>query len=162
MIDRTWDLNVPSGRDERSDEHSTRCRELAAQIRKVLNGYPYGDGNPWPLDLLSSAASMLDERMLHRVEELPQERAQGRLEGIDEAAIIFDKRAEIHAANAVWMGPQRQRYEGARRDGVEMSPMNGPALSHDKALSDAAEIRALGAEQTQAPDTRSKGTTESP
>ena len=53
------------------DDGSLRCAppspastpfEIAAQIRKVLNGYPYGDGNPWPLDLLTKAAEVLEAR----------------------------------------------------------------------------------------------------
>jgi hypothetical protein len=66
-----------------------------------------------------------------------------RNQALDEAADIFVKKMEIHARQALWMGPQRQRYEGARISGVEMSPMNGPAISFDGALQHFLEIRAL-------------------
>lgn len=119
-----------------------------------------GPADAWPTtcgDAVAVARALIEQHgivaarhyiwVLRRVEELQGERERGRLEGIDEAAIIFDKKAEVHAAQAVWMGPKRQRYEGARRNGVEMSPMNGPALAHDNAVNTAAEIRAL-AEQS--------------
>lgn len=66
-----------------------------------------------------------------------------RNQALDEAAAIFLNKMETHAAQALWMGPQRQRYEGARLAGVEMSPMNGPAISYDVARQYFLEIRAL-------------------
>lgn len=63
------------------------------------------------------------------------------------AALVEDTNASLHTKDAIWMGPQRQRYEGARIPGVEMSPMNGPAIAHDGALSRAAAIRALPIEE---------------
>lgn len=39
----------------------TSAETVAQAIRKVLDGYPYDDGNPWPLDLLTKAAETLEE-----------------------------------------------------------------------------------------------------
>lgn len=62
---------------------------------------------------------------------------------LERAARLFDERAKVHARHALWMGPQRQRYEGARVAGIEMSPMNGPAISYDREMANAEAIRAL-------------------
>lgn len=58
----------------------------------------------------------------------------------------FEGIAKIHAQQATWMGPERQRYEGPRIPGVEMSPMNGPAISYDREMAHAAACRALRAQ----------------
>lgn len=48
------------------DRPAPQPSEIAEQIRKVLNGYPYGDGNPWPLDLLGKAADALTSTVLQK------------------------------------------------------------------------------------------------
>lgn len=54
--------------------------------------------------------------------------------GVEAAAKIFDEIAVGHGSMARWMGPERQYYTGVRIPGLEMRPMNGPAISHDAAL----------------------------
>lgn len=49
--------------DKPTNLQDNASTDVAAKIRKVLNGYPYGGGNPWPLDLLTQAANALDARM---------------------------------------------------------------------------------------------------
>ena len=61
----------------------------------------------------------------------------------ERAARYHIERAQVHARDATWIGPNRERYEGARVEGVEMSPMNGPAIAYDREMADAAAIRAL-------------------
>lgn len=62
---------------------------------------------------------------------------------IEQAAALFDEKAALHSRGALWIGPERQRYEGPRVGGVQMTAMNGPAISHDEALFNAAAIRGL-------------------
>ena len=65
----------------------------------------------------------------------------------ERAARYHIERAQVHARDATWIGPNRERYEGARVEGVEMSPMNGPAIAYDREMADAAAIRALEPEE---------------
>jgi hypothetical protein len=66
-----------------------------------------------------------------------------RTRGIEEAAQFHERRAELHGRDAKWMGPDPQYLQGARIPGAAMSPMNGPAMSHDHEIAAAAAIRAL-------------------
>lgn len=53
-------VDVPPLRSGETEVAPSDALETAAQIRKVLNGYPYGEGNQWPLDLLTNAAGALE------------------------------------------------------------------------------------------------------
>lgn len=61
---------------------------------------------------------------------------------VERCAGIFEKRAQIHAPQATWIGPERQYYKGARIPGVEMAAMNGEAISYDREMANAQAIRA--------------------
>ena len=62
---------------------------------------------------------------------------------IEQCARHFEGIAKIHAPQATWIGPERQYYKGPRIPGVEMSSMNGEAISYDREMAHAAAIRAL-------------------
>ena len=74
---------------------------------------------------------------------LAEQDTAARRAGLELAAKWHEARAAIHARDAIWIGPNRERYEGARLAGVKMSPINGPAFAYDRETADATTIRAL-------------------
>jgi hypothetical protein len=68
--------------------------------------------------------------------------------GREQAAQWHDKKAEVHARGALWIGRNRERWEGVPPEGVEAAPMNGPAVAYQHEIGCAAAIRAIGKEGT--------------
>lgn len=64
-------------------------------------------------------------------------------DALEEAVAVFETMAQVHACGALWMGPQRQRYEGARPVGVQADAMNGPAIAYDGEMAHVASMRSL-------------------
>lgn len=102
-------LLSPPDAEDASPEQGKALEEMRAntkiadRIRKVLNGYPYGDGNPWPLDLLWEAVAALEsqrqegERMRAERdgERQARENCERALRGKDEAMGILFKRLQL-------------------------------------------------------------------